>query len=217
MASTPMLFIDVWSDFVCPFCYLETPVIDQLRNAYGDAVEIRWHAFELRPEPAPLADPNSEAIVSGWENSVLPLAAERGLTMRMPSVAPRSRKAFETAMYARESGRFDVVHRAIFKAYFEEGIDIGDADALIDIAAACGIDPELLEESLDDGTYTDLVVEDEEFATKLGVSGVPFAVLSRDPAPGQEPPPPIALRGAAPIQHYEAAIERLFPDGFPAG
>jgi predicted DsbA family dithiol-disulfide isomerase len=217
MASTPTLFVDVWSDFVCPFCYLETPVIDQLRNAYGDAVEIRWHAFELRPEPTALLDPNSDAIADSWENSVQPLAAERGLTMRLPPVAPRSRKAFETAMFARESGRFEVVHRAIFKAYFEEGIDIGDTDALLDIAATCGIDPEMLEEALDEGTYTDLVIEDEEFATKLGVSGVPFAVLSREGAPGAEPPPPIALRGAAPIQHFEAAIERLFPDGFPAG
>ncbi len=190
MASTPVLYVDVWSDFVCPFCYLETPVLDQLRNAYGEAVEIRWHAFELQSEQTPLLDPNSETIVNSWENSVQPLATERGLTMRMPPVAPRSRKAFETAMFARESGRYDAVHRAIFKAYFEEGIDIGDTDALLDIVAASGVDPELLEEALDDGTYTDLVIEDEEFAKKLGVSGVPFAVLSRDPAPGKEPPAP---------------------------
>jgi len=48
------------------------------------------------------------------------------------------------------------------------------------------------------------------------VTGVPFAVLSRDGIGDQEPPPPIALRGAAPVQHFEAAVERLFPDGFPA-
>jgi len=89
------------------------------------------------------------------------------------------------------------------------------ADALLDIAATCGIDPELLEESLAEGEFTDLVIEDEEFAKKIGVTGVPFAVLSRDGAPGEEPPPPIALRGAAPVQHFEAAVERLFPDGFP--
>ncbi|KMY85135.1 2-hydroxychromene-2-carboxylate isomerase/DsbA-like thioredoxin domain [Candidatus Paraburkholderia calva] len=193
-----LLYVDVWSDLVCPFCYLETPVIDQLRNAYGDAVEIRWHAFELRPEPAPLLDPNSDAITDSWENSVQPLAAERGMTMRLPPVASRSQKAFETALFARETGRFDVVHRAIFKAYFEEGIDIGDTDALLDIAATCGIDPEMLEEALDEGTYTDLVIEDKEFATKLGVSGVPFAMLSRDAAPGAKQPPPIALRRADP-------------------
>jgi predicted DsbA family dithiol-disulfide isomerase len=214
--TSPVLYVDVWADFVCPFCYLEMPVLDQFRNAYGDAVEIRWHAFELRPEPTPLPDSNSDAIVDSWEKSVYPLASERGVTMRMPLVNPRSRKAFETAMFARESNRFEEVYRAMYKAYFEDGIDIGDADALLDIAATCGVDPELLEEALDDGTYTDLVIEDEEFAKKIGVTGVPFAVLSRDPAPGSlTPPAPIALRGAAPIQHFESAVERLFPDGFP--
>jgi predicted DsbA family dithiol-disulfide isomerase len=215
--TSPTLYVDVWSDYVCPFCYLELPVLDQFRNAYGDAVEIRWHAFELRPEPTPTLDPNADSLHDTWDRAVYPMATERGMTLRLPPVQPRSRKAFETVLFARETNRQDIVHRAIFKAFFEDGIDIGDTDALLDIAATCGIDPEMLEESLDDGTYTDLVIEDEEFAKKIGVTGVPFAVLSRDGAPDQEPPPPIALRGAAPIQHFEAAVERLFPDGFPAG
>lgn len=213
--TSPLLFIDVWSDYSCPFCYLQTPVIDQLRNAYGEAVEIRWHAFELRPEPSPAVDPESEVLHDTWENSVYPLAAERGLTLRLPPIQPRSRKAHETAMFARENERLEPVHRALFKAFFEDGIDIGDTDALIDIAATCGVDPELLEEALNEDAFTELVIEDEEFARKIGVTGVPFAVLSREAAPGAEPPPPIALRGAAPVQHFEAAIERLFPDGFP--
>jgi predicted DsbA family dithiol-disulfide isomerase len=215
--TSPKLYVDIWSDIVCPFCYLQMPVIDQFQNAYGDAIEVRWHAFELRPEPAPLPDPDSDELHASWESAVYPLALERGLLMRMPPVQPRSRKAFETAFFARESDRFDLVHRAIFKAYFEDGIDIGDTDALLDIAATCGIDPELLEESLLDDEFTEAVLEDEDFATKLGVTGVPFVVLSRDGVGDQEPPPPIALRGAAPIQHFEAAVERLFPDGFPAG
>jgi predicted DsbA family dithiol-disulfide isomerase len=213
--TSPSLYVDVWSDYVCPFCYLQTPVLDQLRTAFGDAVEIRWHAFELRPEPSPTVDPESDALHDTWENSVYPLAAERGMTMRLPPVQPRSRKALETAMFARENERFEPVHRAIFKALFEDGIDIGDTDALIDIAATCGVDPELLEEALLEDAFTDLVMEDEEFARKIGVTGVPFAVLSREPAPGAEPPPAIALRGAAPIEHFEAAIQRLFPEGVP--
>jgi predicted DsbA family dithiol-disulfide isomerase len=214
--TSSKLYLDVWSDFVCPFCYLEVPVIDQFKNTYGDAVEVRWHAFELRPEPTPALDPNSDFLHETWENSVYPIANERGLLLRLPPVQPHSRKAFETAFFARESGRFDVVHRAIFKAYFEDGIDIGDTDALLDIAATCGIDPESLEEALLGDELTDAVIEDEEFAKKLGVTGVPFVVLSRDGVGDQEPPPPIALRGAAPIEHFEAAIGRLFPDGFSA-
>lgn len=215
--ASPTLYLDVFSDYVCPFSYLQTRVLDQFGNAYGDAVEFRWHAFELRPEPAALLDPDAEELHDLWEKAVYPLANERDLPMRLPSVQPRSRKAHETAFFARDAGLFDPVHRAIFKAFFEDGIDIGEADVLIDIASACGVDPEMLEEALANDTYTDAVIEDQAFATKLGITSVPFVVLSRDPAVDQEPPRPIALRGAAPVQHFEAALERLFPDGFPEG
>jgi predicted DsbA family dithiol-disulfide isomerase len=217
MASTPTLYVDVWSDFACPFCYLQMPVIDEFHNAYGDAIEIRWHAFELRPEAESVPVETDQALNDTWENSVYPLARERGVLMRLPPVQPNSRKAFEAAFFAREEGRFEAMHRAIFKAYFEDGIDIGDTDALLDIGSTCGIDPELLEEALLADDFTDAVIEDEAFAKKLGVTGVPFVVLSRDGVADQEPPPPIALRGAAPFEHFQAAVERLFPDGFPPG
>ncbi|CAM2157174.1 DsbA family oxidoreductase [Pararobbsia alpina] len=214
MPNTPSLYIDVWSDYVCPYCFLEVPVLDQFRAAYGDTVEFRWHAFELRPEPAELLDPDSEELNRSWAYSVLPMAEERGLTMRLPPVQPRSRKAFEAVLFARDEGRFDVVHRALFKAFFEDGLDIGDVDVLLDIAATCGLDPESLEEALNEGRYTDAVMEDERLAGEVGITGVPFAIVSR-PGTSEEPGKAIALRGAAPVQHFEEAVERLFPDGFP--
>src|ERR1700709_2387264 len=169
--TSAKLYLDVWSDFVCPFCYLEVPVIEQFQNAFGDAVEVRWHAFELRAEPTALLDPDSDLLHETWENSVYPMAHERGLLLRLPGVTPRSRKAFETAFFARESGRFDVVHRAIFKAYFAAARDIGGTDALLDIAATCGIDPQV--PLLDDCPKVPALAlsRDEEFATKLGVTG----------------------------------------------
>ncbi|RKP47763.1 DsbA family oxidoreductase [Pararobbsia silviterrae] len=214
MPNTPSLYIDVWSDYVCPFCFLEVPVLDQFRAAYGDAVEFRWHAFELRPEPAPLLDPDSEELHRNWAYSVLPMAEEREVTMRVPPVQPRSRKAFETALFARDEGRFDVVHRAIFKAFFEDGLDVGDVDVLLDIAATCGLDPESLEAALNEGRYTEAVIEDERLAGEVGITGVPFAVVSRaatDSVPGKA----IALRGAAPVEHFIEAVDRLLPDGLP--
>jgi predicted DsbA family dithiol-disulfide isomerase len=214
MPNTPSLYIDVWSDYVCPFCYLEVSVLDQFRAAYGDSVEFRWHAFELRPEPAPLLDPQSDELDRSWAYSVLPMAEQRGVTMRQPPVQPRSRKAFETMLFARDEGRFDVVHRAIFKAFFEDGLDIGDTDVLLDIAATCGLDPESLEGALSEGRYTEAVIEDERLAGEVGITGVPFAVVSRA-GTEDEPGKAIALRGAAPIEHLQAAAERLFPDGFP--
>ncbi len=125
------------------------------------------------------------------------MTTERGLLLSLPPVQPRSRKAFETAFFERESGRFDAVHRAIFKAFFEDGIDIGDIDALLDIAATCGIDPESLEEALLGDELTDAVIEDEEFATKLGVTSVPCrAVAGRSGRPGTAAAHRVARRGS---------------------
>jgi predicted DsbA family dithiol-disulfide isomerase len=213
MATEPLIQIDVWSDYVCPFCYLELPVLDELRDAYGDALEVRWHAFELRPDPVPTLDPAGDYLRDTWARSVYPLADERGMTLRLPPVQPRSRKAFEVLCFAREEGRVDAVHRAIFKAFFEDGSDIGNTDVLLDIAASCGLDVEDLGDALTDGHYTDDVIADERFATDLGVTGVPFAIVSRDSPEGERRA--IALRGAAPRENFEAAITRLFPEGLP--
>ena len=50
--------IDVWSDYVCPFCYLEEPVLERIAEGYGERVRIDWRPFELRPDPVPTLEPN---------------------------------------------------------------------------------------------------------------------------------------------------------------
>src|SRR5450830_333556 len=100
MASS--LRIDVWSDYVCPFCYLELPVVQRLRQKWNGTLELVWRAFELRPEPRPTLDPDGDYLHTTWNRSVYPMAAERGMSLKLPPVQPRSRKAFEAVAYARE-------------------------------------------------------------------------------------------------------------------
>src|ERR671921_1915983 len=133
MSDNIPIRISVWSDYVCPFCYLELPVLDRIAAEFDGRIEIDWLAFELRPEPAPTLDPNGEYLHEVWTKSVYPMAAERGMTLRLPPVQPRSRKAFEAAEFARSRGRFDPMHRALFRAFFEEGRDLADVDVLLDI------------------------------------------------------------------------------------
>src|SRR5205814_1181815 len=78
--------INVWSDYVCPFCYVEKPVIDRLQNELGDAIQVRWLAFELRPEPVPTLDPAGEYLRTVWARAVYPMAAERGIAVRLPPI-----------------------------------------------------------------------------------------------------------------------------------
>lgn len=98
--------ITVWSDYVCPFCYLKEPVLERICQEYGEAVDLEWRAFELRPEPVPTLDPNGEYLHTVWNQAVYPIARQKGMTLRLPPVQPRSRRALELAEFARQQGRF---------------------------------------------------------------------------------------------------------------
>jgi predicted DsbA family dithiol-disulfide isomerase len=206
MNASPDIRIDVWSDYVCPFCYLELPAIRRLEERFGDRLTVVWRAFELRPEPNPTLDPNGEYLNTTWARSVYPMAEQRGMQLRLPPVQPRSRKALESALFANAHGRFAQMHEALFRAFFEQGRDIGSTDELCAIAAENGLDPDALREALDQGRYTAQVLDDEQLAHSLGITGVPIMLLRTADAPWQEAVP---VRGAVPYETLEPAINNL--------
>ncbi len=203
--------IDVWSDFVCPFCYLELPVLDRVRERFGaDAVEVVWHAFELRPEPVPTLEPAGDYLVSTWARSVYPMAAERGLPLRLPPVQPRSRKAFEAAAFADDAGRGEAMLRALFQAFFEHGRDIGRVGELVAIGRGIGLDGDALRESLERGSQAGRVLSDEDEARRLGIHGVPLMVVRARGEPLRAGRP---LQGAQPYEAVAAVVAGLLAAG----
>src|SRR5262245_16865457 len=145
--------LHVWSDYVCPFCYLELPVLDRLQAEYGTRLSIEWRAFELRPEPVPTLAPDSDYLREVWQHSVFPMAEQRGLVLRLPPLQPRTRLAHEAAAFARDAGGFERLHRALLRAFFEEGRDVGDARVLAELAFGAGLDGDALHEALAEGRY----------------------------------------------------------------
>lgn len=191
----------VWSDYVCPFCYLALPVLARARGELG--VDLQWRAFELRPEPQPTLDPDGDYLHNVWDTAVYPMAEERGMSLRLPPVQPRSRLAAVTAAFAKGAGAFDAVHEALFRAFFEEGLDIGDRSVLLDIATLCGLDSAALHRALDDEALTARVVAEEALAARLGIAGVPALVIRH--GTGQ----PYLLSGAQPFDVLAHAVERV--------
>ncbi|HZH51833.1 MAG TPA: DsbA family oxidoreductase [Microvirga sp.] len=208
MPKDPAVQISVWSDYVCPFCYLEVPVLDQIRRELGEEVAIEWRAFELRPDPVPTLDPNAEYLHRVWNQSVYPMARERGLSLTLPPVQPRSRKAHEAAEFAREAGRLDEMNRALFRAFFEEGRDLADLAVLLDIGEAVGLDRGDLREALEKDRYTQKVAEDEHLAQQIGISGVPALVVSN----GRHA---YLLSGAQPVATVREVIARASREDEP--
>jgi len=154
------LAIVAYSDYVCPWCYIGLHRIEQLRREYP--VDVEWRPFELHPEtPRTGADLRGRlgnaARVRAYVGNIAGLAAESGIAMRMPEVVSNSHLALEAAEFAREAGGFEAYHRALFRAYFEEGRDIGDADVLCDVARGCGVDDQGLRRALAEETYRERI------------------------------------------------------------
>ena len=205
MAKDNTVRILVWSDYVCPFCYLERPVLERVQGELGHGIEIDWRSFELRPEPEPTLDPNAEYLHRVWNQSVYPMAQERGMVLKLPPVQPRSRKAHEAAEFARQAGRLDAMNNALFKAFFEDGRDLADIEVLLDIGQSVGLDAGELREALTSGRYEQRVIEDQQLARQIGISGVPALIVT---AGAQV----YLVSGAQPYEAVKNVIARAIAD-----
>jgi len=162
-------------------------------------VELIWRAFELRPEPVPMIDPNSDYLKRAWNDSVAPLAEQLGVTMRFPPVKPRTRLAHEAAHWAREQGRFEDYHNEVFRAFFERGEDIGDVEVLIALGSKLELDSDSLRQALVSHEFAANVITDEREAARLGLNGVPAFVADRK----------AALSGVQPVENLKRLVESV--------
>jgi predicted DsbA family dithiol-disulfide isomerase len=178
------------------------PILEEAARQFGAHVAFEHHAFELRPDPVPLLDPKGEYIQEHWRNRVRPMAAERGLAMNIPPVQTRTRRAHETAAFARAQGKFADVDRALFRAFFEQELDINDPEVLARIVEEAALDPEELRMALGTRAFEEIVVADVALASRLGISSVPTMLVADDE--GRAEP----VIGAVPYEHLEAAIRR---------
>lgn len=204
--------LDIWSDYVCPFCYLELPAVTRLQQAFGPRLDVVWHAFELRPDPVPTLDPDGEYLHTVWNRSVYPMAERLGMRIKLPSVQPRSRNAFQAVAFARDAGRFDAMHLALFRGFFEQGRDIGDSAELLSLAAECRLDRDALQAALEDGRYVQQVLQDERQAQVLDITGVPLMLVRRAGMPLETAVP---LQGAVPYEHLHTAVRDVAARAMP--
>ncbi|MEX2270654.1 MAG: DsbA family oxidoreductase [Vicinamibacterales bacterium] len=173
----PRVTLEVFADYVCPFCRLAEPALLQLLRDTPDIDVIR-RSFELRPNTVPPLDPNAEYLHRVWNASVYPLAEKLGVTMTLPPVQPRTRRTHEAAHWARSIGRFDEYHSALLAAFFERGENIGEIDVLVALAGALGMPGDALRAALVAREFEQHVIDDEELARETDVGSVPAFVAN---------------------------------------
>ena len=109
--------IRVYSDYVCPFCFLaEFPLKEAIK---GRDVEVEWMPFELRPAPQPTLRPEGQYLQRAWRNSVYPMAEHMGVPVVLPRVSPQphTHLAFEGYQYAKLHGLGNEYNDRVLRAF----------------------------------------------------------------------------------------------------
>ncbi|MBV9729222.1 MAG: DsbA family oxidoreductase [Pseudonocardiales bacterium] len=169
--------IEVFADFVCPFCYLaEQPLADAAEDR---DVQIAWRPFELRPEPTPTLRPEGDYLQSTWQQVVYPMAERMGVPIVLPRVSPQpySRLAFEGFAYAAEHGLEQRYTERIFRAFFVKQRDIGRPEVLTDVASELGLDADDFRAALDSGRYAQTHQQALRRARELEITTVPTLLV----------------------------------------
>ena len=140
----------MFSDFICPFCYIGFEVVRKLKPEFD--LEIDWRGFQIHPEWPAEGMPASEyrSMDEGTRRAVWQriqsLANEAGFSMKPPELLMNSRLSLEAAEFAKEAGAGEAFEERVYRAYFQEGQNIGDRGVLGDLAersraVARGIEP----------------------------------------------------------------------------
>ncbi len=127
------------------------------------------------------------------------LAAQVGLRMHPPERLVNSRLALATAEFARERGRFELVHQALFQLHWRGPGRLDDVGDLRRVAAEAGLDGDELEEALRAGRYEEIIDASRREAIEIGIEAVPAHVFGRR----------YLVIGAQPDEVYQSVLDRL--------
>lgn len=190
--------------------------VEQLREEFP--LEVEWWPYELRPGlPVRQAGTPTEGIPleritgqGGYTNQYLAYveeaAARAGIRMKQRTLLSNSRPSLEAAEFAREAGRFELLHRALFRTYFEEGEDIGDERVLARLAGECDLDAGALVAALRERRYEKLVDEKVRWAYEQNLGGVPAFIFCPS---GSRKEDGFVLLGAQEYDVFKDVTERI--------
>ena len=214
--ETPKMKVEVWSDIMCPFCYIGKRNYEAALAQFEgrNDVEIEWHSFQLDPT-IPMNISSRENVYQwladkkgiSYEQSakmherVIEMAKKAGLDYRFDkAIVANSFDAHRLIQLAKTQGLGDAAEEKLFRSYFTEGRDFGDHATLIDIGKEIGLSEENIKSALVSDEYAEKVERDIQQAAEIGVQGVPFFVFDRK----------YAVSGAQPPEYFQQALKQSF-------
>jgi predicted DsbA family dithiol-disulfide isomerase len=210
------LRIDIFSDVICPWCFLGKRHLELAMKDHADAVfEVHWRPYMLNPDTPPEGVSRADYFRKRFGSNPSPLdaaharLAELGAKVGIRFAFDRAERipntvaAHAVIRWASDRKLEGVVVERLFSAYFTEGRDLGDRETLADIAGEAGLDRREAIERLEREADFEAVREDADSARRGGIEGVPFYVFAER----------LAVSGAQPPDVLSDVIERAVAPG----
>lgn len=178
VSTRPVLYSTVFSDYICPFCYIGDLRLDRLRQYYD--LKINWCLIEIHPETPAGGKPVAELGYgrAQWRQmmtNLRRLADEEGVSLAEHDFTTNSRKALLLAEAAKSAGSevFYALHRRLFEAFFVDGLNIGDELVLTGLAVECGVPADTVRSAWSDARHAGMLQQYLAAAAQYRVRATP--------------------------------------------
>jgi predicted DsbA family dithiol-disulfide isomerase len=211
--------VEIWSDVACPWCYIGKRRFETALKQFKhqDQVEVIWRSYQLDPSAPRASGQNVNEVLAkkmrvsrekavAMNDHVTKLAAQEGLDYHMDQAQyDNSFDAHRLVHLAAAHGKQDAMEERLFKAYFTDGVAIGEKEALIQLASEIGLDAAEARATLDGDAYADEVLADVERAEAFGIQGVPFFAIDET----------YGISGAQPAELFKSTMEEIWTKAHP--
>ena len=209
--------VEVWSDIMCPFCYIGKHHLEAALKQFDNAaaIELVWKSFQLDPTIPKGEKPGTvyqylaaskglgEDQAKEMTNNVANMALQAGLELDFDhAVVANSFDAHRLIHLAQAHQLGNAVKEKLFQAHFNEGKDIADPVVLTQIGEEAGLRRAEIDAMLHSDQYAQAVEQDIQEARQIGVRGVPFFVFDRK----------YAISGAQPVAAFNQMLDKSFAE-----
>jgi predicted DsbA family dithiol-disulfide isomerase len=203
----PELRVTVFSDYICPFCFIGSRRLLRLNEAFE--LRVNWCGVEIHPETPPAGMPVARlgyepAQWTAMMENLQHMAADDGLVLREHDFTTNSHKALLLADSAKEAGRepFYALHEGLFRAFHVEGKNIGDESVLRRLSTEAGIPKAMVERAWRDERFEERLRQNLQAAAQIGLRGTPTFLIGRQ-----------VIAGAIPYSQLELAARLAAAEG----
>ena len=202
------MIIDVWSDVVCPWCFIGKRRLEKALTSFEhkDEIVIRHRAFQLQPDAKEVVPTGkhlaekyrvSEDQVKEMQANVCAVADGEGLCYNLDdTLSGNTFDAHRVLLYAASIGKQDALLEAMYSSYFEKSLPLFSHQDICSVAESVGISAVDVMKVLESDQYTNEVLADRDLASQLGATGVPFFVVDMK----------YGISGAQPLEAFVETI-----------